>query len=266
MDDQTGRVSGAGADRELDADTEERAREIRTEIHETREQLAETVEAIQEKLRPANVVASAASATTERVRDMAYNAAERADELWDSSGASRFVDRLTAKPVPLAMTLIGAAWLMMGGDRDRQQYGSRRVRTSRAYSSGADYPAGARYASGSEDASGREDATRNDYDYEYDYARNRSYTDRSQSVGRFVSENGRRVQSMVREYPLAVGAAALILGASLGMVVPETEAENQMMGETRDLAMQRAQEAATGAVGKVKEATADVVTRAALGD
>ena len=70
----------------------------------SREQLAETVEAIQEKLRPANVVASAASATTERVRDMAYTAAERADELWDSSGASRFVDRLTAKPVRLHST------------------------------------------------------------------------------------------------------------------------------------------------------------------
>jgi hypothetical protein len=71
---------------------------------------------------------------------------------------------------------------------------------------------------------------------------------------------------MVRDYPLAVGAAALIVGASLGMVVPETEAENEMMGETRDRTLQRAQDAATGAVGKVKEATADVVTRAALGD
>ena len=71
---------------------------------------------------------------------------------------------------------------------------------------------------------------------------------------------------MVREYPLAVGAAALILGASLGMAVPETQAENDMLGETRDATLKRAQDAASAAVSKVKDATADVVTRAALGD
>ena len=71
---------------------------------------------------------------------------------------------------------------------------------------------------------------------------------------------------MIRDYPLAVGAAAAILGASLGMAVPETERENEWMGEARDNAWERAQEAATGAVDRVKEAAASVVTQAGIGD
>jgi hypothetical protein len=71
---------------------------------------------------------------------------------------------------------------------------------------------------------------------------------------------------MVRDYPLAVGAAALLIGASLGMAVPESERENEWMGEARESAVQRAQDAASGAVDRVKDAAAEVVTRAAIGD
>jgi hypothetical protein len=82
-----------------------------------------------------------------------------------------------------------------------------------------------------------------------------------------MMQQGRhRIECMIRQYPLAVGAAAVIVGASLGAAVPETERENELMGEARDNAMQRAQEAASGAVGRIKEAAADAVTRAAIGD
>ncbi len=68
---------------------------------------------------------------------------------------------------------------------------------------------------------------------------------------------------MVRDYPLAVGAAALLIGASLGMVVPETERENEWMGEARENALRRAQDAASDAVDRVKDAAAEIVTGAA---
>ena len=248
MDHETGRVSGAAGSEELDPQAEQRAQEIRAEIDDTREELAETVEAIQQKLRPANLVSSAASATSEKVKDMAYDAADRAEQFWESSGASNVADRLMARPVPLAMVILGATWLMVGNGGGRhRRYGSNRDYSSRDYSTRNDYP------------------SRDDYASSGDYARSsRSFT--SSSVGPMIKRSGRRVQTMLRDYPLAVGAAALIVGASLGMVVPETEAENELMGETRDRTLQRAQDAASGAVGKVKEATADVVTRAALGD
>ena len=63
---------------------------------------------------------------------------------------------------------------------------------------------------------------------------------------------------------LAVGAAAAVLGATLGMVVPETERENEWMGEARETAVDKAQQAATGAASRVKEAAADAVTKAVV--
>ena len=228
MDDQARRVSRVPADDRLDPDSERRAREIRAEIDQTREELTETVDAIQEKLRPANVVASAASATTERVKHMAYNAADRADEFMTSSGARPMLERLTSKPFPLALTIIGATWLLAGDDRSRSDYAAQRD-----YSTGSGSPRGSHA---------------------------------TQSPSQMMNRGKRQVQSMIRDYPLAVGAAALILGASLGMAVPETQAENDMLGETRDATLKRAQDAASSAVSKVKDATADVVTRAALGE
>ena len=56
---------------ELDPETERRARQIQAEIADTREELSETIDALQAKLRPSNIVSDATekvkTATTERV-------------------------------------------------------------------------------------------------------------------------------------------------------------------------------------------------------
>ena len=88
----------------------------------------------------------------------------------------------------------------------------------------------------------------------------------SATTSQMKQRGSRRVESMVHEYPVAVGAAAFIIGASLGLAVPETERENEMLGEARDSAVEKAQAAASNVVGQVKEAAADVVTRATIGD
>jgi len=43
-----------------------------------------------------------------------------------------------------------------------------------------------------------------------------------------------QMQRMLRENPLMIGAAAIVVGAAVGMALPETERENQLMGEARD--------------------------------
>ena len=65
--------------------------------------------------------------------------------------------------------------------------------------------------------------------------------------GEMIRRGRNNLELMIRDYPLAVGAAAAVLGATLGMVVPETEKENELMGEARDTAVERAQQAASGA-------------------
>jgi ElaB/YqjD/DUF883 family membrane-anchored ribosome-binding protein len=77
-------------------------------------------------------------------------------------------------------------------------------------------------------------------------------------------------QQMLQENPLAVGAAAIAIGAAIGMALPSTQAEDEWMGETRDRLVYQAQETAQETMQKVKNVAGEVqhavkeeVTRAA---
>jgi ElaB/YqjD/DUF883 family membrane-anchored ribosome-binding protein len=71
-----------------------------------------------------------------------------------------------------------------------------------------------------------------------------------------------RVERMVRERPLVAGAAALGIGAAVSMMLPKTEREDELLGETRDAVVDRAKDvarntvqAAQGVVDSVKQLT-----------
>jgi len=61
-----------------------------------------------------------------------------------------------------------------------------------------------------------------------------------------------RLGRALRENPLAVGAVALALGAAVGLALPQTERENQLMGEARDTLVERAQDFAQETMDKVQ--------------
>lgn len=264
MDDRTGRVDVPGAAADPDADA--RARQIRAEIDRTREDLSETVDAIQEKLRPGNLMASAASGaadkikdlastttetamnmastTTEKVKDMAYSAAESTEEWWDAKSEIGVIGRIRSNPLPTLLAGVGLTWLAFshGGSTRPAPYQRERSSTE-DWQSKSDRLSGERRPG----AMFGMDAPR------------RAVTEARQTL-----HSGRiYLESMVRKYPLAVGATALLIGASLGMVVPETARENEWMGEARENAMRHAQDAASSAVDRVKDAAGEVVTRAA---
>jgi uncharacterized protein YjbJ (UPF0337 family) len=56
----------------------------------------------------------------------------------------------------------------------------------------------------------------------------------------------------MQDNPLAVGAVALALGAAIGLALPQTQRENQLMGEARDTLLERAQGLAQETVEKVQ--------------
>jgi hypothetical protein len=62
-----------------------------------------------------------------------------------------------------------------------------------------------------------------------------------------------RFQEMLDENPLVFGAAALALGAAIGMTLPSTPQEDQLFGETRDSFMEKAQEQAKDTMDKVQQ-------------
>jgi hypothetical protein len=59
-------------------------------------------------------------------------------------------------------------------------------------------------------------------------------------------------QRVLRENPLAVGAATLALGAAIGLALPQTQRENQLLGDARDTLVERAQDLAQETLGKVQ--------------
>jgi hypothetical protein len=219
---------------------EPRTREIRAEIERTREDMSDTIDAIQDKLRPGNIVAGAServrNATTERMKQM--------------TGEGR-----RENLIPAALIGVGAAWLLMNRSRDSNRFGDwNSGRTWRgAEQRGSDYygavgTAGAPEAYvGSEESSVRGLAGRAGERLSELGGETRSTVRRSTRRAR------NQLSRMIDENPLMVGAAAMVVGAAVGIALPETERENEWMGETRENVIDRAQDVARQAADRVKE-------------
>jgi len=59
-------------------------------------------------------------------------------------------------------------------------------------------------------------------------------------------------QQALRTNPLAVGAVALAAGAAVGLMLPQTQRENQLLGDARDNLVEKAQDLAQETIGKVQ--------------
>jgi hypothetical protein len=70
-------------------------------------------------------------------------------------------------------------------------------------------------------------------------------------------------ERVMHENPLLVGAAAALVGAAVGLALPETERENELMGEARDHVIEQAQDVARSAI---KETAGDVAGRLTGGE
>jgi gas vesicle protein len=240
---------------------EPRTKELRADIEQTREELSETVNAIQERLRPANVMANAKETVKNAALDRARDVAE-----------SEPVQYVRSNPLPVAMIGIGLAGvaILAFGDRGRHRDGWRRPRM------GGDWRTTSRFD--------RADGTTGYYepfdrDETYRGTMNAAgYGEAEESFGRrwgyepSFRENDwsgrsrqilRRQQRQIRrtwdENPLIVGAASLVLGTVVGLAIPATERENQLMGDARDSMVESVQDKVREKVDEVQEVAAKTV-------
>ena len=233
----TGRAESKRIPRFDEEDSPEvRTDEIRAEIEQTREDMSETVNAIQERLRPGAIAARTAETVKQAAVETARDVAE-----------SDSVQYVRANPIPTAMVgvgIAGLAWLATRGNNGRT--------SRRSY------------------AGGESSRTRRDlYDDRYRDAGNSygdayvpgagwSFQERSNSASAdtrgYIPTQLRRTWN---ETPLLIGAASAILGAIVGLTVPETNRENQLMGETRDNLVDAVQETVRDKVNQVQHAAAD---------
>ena len=250
----------AAEDTGLDQETDVRTRELQAEIAETRDELSETVEAIQEKLRPSNIMSESTeavkTAATERVRDMAETATDTAYDLVESTRQN---------PWPAIMIGTGIAWLLIDRTRDGGTYRSGRYQSA-GYQSGR-YQSG-RYQGTGYGRAGAMGSARSAMDDTDDWSNdreldvNRGYSQGIRDTGRSVRTATRRAQTglqrMLHENPLLVAAAAVLTGAAVGGALPQTEKENELMGETRDQVVERAQGVAKEAADSVRDVASAV--------
>lgn len=241
------------------SDTGDRTRELRAEIEATREDMSETVNEIQDRLRPGTIAANA----TESMREAA---AARTRDFVESEPV-RYV---RANPMPTAMIgvgLAGLAWMAFGG-RDAGEYSRRRryARLRTEWDDAEDYEWNRRY--GASDG-GYDYGSYDDYADVSERGDTSGLTDRAgemasdvrrraESVGRNARYRARRAQTVLQRTwehnPLAIGAAAAVLGALVGMAVPETEVENEYLGPRREQMVEGVQDAVREKVDEVQQA------------
>jgi len=317
-------------------DTDDPA-ELRANIEQTRAEMSETVNALQERLSPTALKEQAQDqihdikeqvkeqvqeqfehakymvreATIGRVENMVSNASDTITDTRDS-----VMDTIRQNPIPAALVGIGLGWLFMnrsaskptrysgrGGVRGSQIYveGQRSYRPGYAndqgyYANSQPYYADNRayqnepyYADstrgqqsqgvvGSTISSAREtagnvastvsDTASNVASTVSDTASNLvdrtqetvgNLTDQAQYQAQRVED---RFQQTLRSNPLAVGAVALALGTAVGLAVPQTQRENQLMGEARDTLIDKAQDVASETFEKVQRVASEVTDEA----
>jgi ElaB/YqjD/DUF883 family membrane-anchored ribosome-binding protein len=258
---------------------------IKADIEDTRAELGQTINEIQERLSPEHLmdqvketVREATIGKVERVMDRvgekignvtepAMDVMERAGEKLKETGSS--VTNIVQQN-PIACGLIGLGLGMFIVNRIRNADG----RTSRSRAYQPEFEAGmavprhagmtrqyggsyGEYAGGSRQYGA---SRRNLFDRVKDTAGELTHgtAETVSHLGHQAKEGamraGRGFQHLVQENPLAVGAAAVAVGAVVGLALPTTRIEHEYMGDASEKLVDKAQQAARDAMDKVKTA------------
>ena len=238
-----------------------RPEEIESDIERTRTEVSSTIDAIQNKLTPSQLMDQAvAYARTSLPADFGANLSNAVRD----------------NPVPVALVGIGIAWLIASGRNSDGQARQRRHAalydepSATTYSSGIETEGaheGALHRAGSSIAGTGRDLKEKASDIGHRISdRTASVTGRAREMGHGarervgqISERSRQgyyrtkdsFSRMVDEEPLLLGALGIAVGTILGAVLPRTRREDEMMGETRDTLVERAK-------GTVREQAATV--------
>lgn len=272
------------------------AAEIEREVKQSRADIEHTLDAIQERLSPGQMVDQA----------LGYFRGGRGVDFARNLG-----DSIAANPIPVALLGVGVAWMMFSSQRStRDDHGLRseyweddldaveehyagfaeedmgylgseaetgegfgqHLKEAGASAKGRMAEFGAGLGESARHAGERVRHAGERARYASGQARDRlgraraGVADRAHEAGARVRHQGYRAkQGMLRtldEQPLVLGAIGLAIGAALGAALPPSETEDKLMGEARDKALREATKAGREQVGKVREAAGAVAAAA----
>ena len=237
---------------------------IRADIERTRERLGANVEALGAQLNPSNLTQrlkdSVREATIGKVQHMASNTTERITET--GRGLAQVI---RDNPLPAAVAAAGLGWLILSS-RDQRD-------TRRFYELGN---------SGESNKSTVRETMHNVAGTVADKAHDlteragdatQRVVEKAKEAGGLVAEKAdaavqsvqqrtrsgtRRLGNQFEDTPIGVGAVALALGLAVGMSVPATRKEAELMGDARDKLLDKTRER----VAETTERVERVVERA----
>ena len=218
---------------------EERPEAIRENIEETRAELSETIDAIQERLSPEHLKEQATSAVREATVGKAEAAVSNATETARGAGA-RMLETIKQNPLPAALAGIGIGWLVMksrSGSSGSQSSGqsSGQMQQKVGETVGEVQERTGQMVSGAQERTGQ------------------MVSGAQERVGQVAQQTQGQAQRLLQENPLAVGGIALALGAAVGLALPETQQEQQLMGQTRDRLLEQAKATAKETQEKIQQ-------------
>jgi len=258
------------------------------DIEETRSEMTETIDAISERLNPDHLKEQAKEmvrdATVGKAQDMVSNAGESA-----RNAGNGFLDTVRQNPLPAAVAGIGLGWLWKnrskgqnssynynysGGSgynygggydyRDRVQGDqayyyqpqsmTRNSRTSNVAGAVTDTASSVAGTVGST-ASNVAGTVTSGAGQALDQVTNVTHQ-AVEGVGHLGSQAQSQFRDtydqMLQESPLTLGVVAIGVGLAVGMLLPETQMENQVMGEKKEDLMDKAQTMAQETMEKVQ--------------
>ena len=246
--------------------------EIEREIEVTRERMSRDIDELGERLSPDNLKRQAKDAITGKAQDIAHNVGESARHT-----GFRVVDFIQENPSLVAAMGLGAVWLIqqrtrseISGDRmarfaytgpERRREGIVGKIADRAGQVGHTVREGVSSAAAAVGERASDLGTQAGELTER--ARERvgeigvGVRRRARDFGYTAKYRGRQarggLERIVEENPLAVAAGVAVLGLACGLLVPESEREQRLMGPARDDLVHRAGETAR----RVKDAAVE---------
>jgi gas vesicle protein len=246
--------------------------EIEREIEATRERMSRDMDELGERLSPSNLKRQAKDAITGKAQDIANNVGESARYT-----GSRMMDFVYENTSLVAAMGLGAVWLIqqrnkseISGDRmarfaytgpERRREGFVGKLADRASEVG--HTVRESVSSAASAVGGRASDIGSQAGEMTGRARERvgefgvGVRQRARDLGYRAQDRGRRarggLERVAEENPLAVAAGVVVLGLACGLLVPESEREQRLMGPMRDDLVNRAQTTAR----RVKDAAVE---------
>jgi ElaB/YqjD/DUF883 family membrane-anchored ribosome-binding protein len=241
------------------ADNYDDPEQLRAEIEDTRAEMSQTINEIQERLSPENVMDQVKEKVREatigkvervmnRVGETIGEVAEPAREVVDRAGTvvmetgRSAADVVWRNPIPVALIGLGLGMIAMRAFRGGNGYDYEETKRSAGLSKMHDMP--------TTGTLNRVKGTASDLAHRSTETLNNLGTKAKDTA----SSLGTRVEHMFRENPLAIGAVAVAAGTAVGLMLPATKFESEYIGETSERLVDKAQEVARETIDKVQNA------------